>query len=63
LYADAADACADEHAMEALLLLTASVFRYRALSRQTPRTLFKTLVPMPLLRLLRSRIGNERHAT
>ena len=63
LYADAADACADEHPMEALLLVTASVFRYRALSRQTPRTLFKTLVPMPLLRLLRSRIGSERHAT
>jgi glycosyltransferase involved in cell wall biosynthesis len=53
MYADAADAKADRHFVTALSLLAMSVLRYRVLTRQTPRTLLKTLMPAPLLRRLR----------
>ena len=53
MYADAADAKADKHFVSALSLLAMSVLRYRMLTRQTPRTLLKILMPAPLLRLLR----------
>ncbi len=54
LYAGAADARADKHPIEALSLLAVALFRYRAWSWQTPRTLFKILTPSPLLQRLRS---------
>ncbi len=53
LYADAADSRADKHPLEALRLLATSVLRYHTITRQTPRTFLKVLVPAPLLEFAR----------
>lgn len=54
LYADAADARAEKHPLEALALLMTSLLRYHTVSKRTPRTVLKLLLPVPLIDLLRS---------
>lgn len=54
LYADAADIRAERHPLEALSLLATSILRYHTVSRQTPRTLLKLLLPVSLIELFRS---------
>lgn len=53
LYADAADSRADKHPLEALRLLATSVLRYHTITRQTPRTFLKVMLPAPLLEFAR----------
>jgi hypothetical protein len=62
MHADAADARADKHRLQALGLLVTGVVRYRIVTRQAPRTLLKILAPTPLLNLLRSQRRGKRQA-
>ena len=54
LYSDAADARAERHPLEALSLLLTSIMQYHTVTWQTPRTVLKLLLPVPVLDLLRS---------
>ncbi|MEQ1804972.1 MAG: glycosyltransferase [Burkholderiaceae bacterium] len=63
LSASVADSLADKRPLQAASLLTASIFRYRTWTRQTPRTLFKILAPEQLVRLLRRYRTGKLHST
>ena len=62
MYVDAAEARAAKNRIEAASLLATSVLRYRSITGQTVRTLFKILLPAPLLNLLRSRNASQQRA-
>lgn len=62
LCADAASVQAGTHPIEALSLLTASVLRYRWVTWQTTRTLFKLVTPNALLGLRQGQRGRKLRA-